>query len=271
MWRCDAATSSTPLPFRNATVMNIYTSTARSMTINCKSQAARLPCLAVRIALGLAVLWIALVASPAAQAGTPVLTAVGHQDGHLTANWTLPEYTEVWGVKVSTTARSASNGDFFEEDVVLWDSFSGTQHNTTSYLSSERLKPGVYFVKVYGYDNICFYVPYDDPRQCGVVYSRALLLTVSYPPVWRLNVNRLGKTMFVATISNLNGSLLSDPIRAYRICWTRRAKVPACKSGKFIGTPTDEFIPITNALPNVTTIRAYIDGSVVATKRFRVR
>jgi hypothetical protein len=213
----------------------------------------------------------AVIGSPAAQAGTPVLTTVGHQDGHLTATWTLPEYTEVWGVKVSKSPRSASDGDFFQEDVVLWDNFSGTQRLTTSYLSSEKLKPGIYFVKVYGYDNICFHVPFDDPRQCGVVYSNALPLTVTDAPLWRLTVKRFGRTMIDAKLANLRGSLLYDPIRAYRICWTRRAKAPACKSGKFIGTPTDVFIPITKALPNVTTIRAYIDGAVVATKRFRVR
>jgi hypothetical protein len=223
----------------------------------------------VKRALGPLAVVFAFAFPGVAEAGTPVLTAVGHQDGHLTATWTLPPQTEVWGIRVSTSPRTASSGDFFEEDVVLSDLFSGNQRMTTSYLSGEKLKPGFYFVKVYGYDNICFYVPFDDPRQCGVVYSNALALTVSATPRYRLTLRKVQRTVFV-NFSNLNATVY-DPLQHFRICWTRRRLPPACTKDAVMLGHNFAQVRISARLTNPLRVTAYVDGAAVAKKSLRIR
>lgn len=114
-----------------------------------------------------------------------MLTAVGHQDRHPTATWTLPPNVEAWSVSVATKPAQASDGQFFRENVVVSDSVEETD---TFWLHEERLDRGTYYVLVRGWDNACFV----SQGKCGIVTSNVLQLVIPAPPTPR-QVARIGK------------------------------------------------------------------------------
>lgn len=131
---------------------------------------------------------VLLLPSAAAALNAPVLTAVGHQDRHPTASWTLPPNVEAWAVMVATKPDQASDGQFFSENVVVADSLRTTQQTDTFWLYEERLDPGTYYVLVRGYDNACSV----GQGECGSVTSNVMQLVIPAPPRPR-QVARIGK------------------------------------------------------------------------------
>jgi hypothetical protein len=121
------------------------------------------------VALGVAVL-AALIVAPLAHAlNPPTLISAGHVKRHPAARWTLPPNVEAWSVQVATRPDRGSDGQFFSENVVVFDLVRATD---TEWLDADRLKAGTYYVHVRGYDNTCLTPPYEG--ECGLVWSNVL-------------------------------------------------------------------------------------------------
>src|SRR3990167_8247675 len=101
--------------------------------------------------------WLVIVLSVAAvlglsvpgSAAPPVLIAVGHQDRHPWAEWTLPLGVEATVVEVATAPDIGTDGYFFEEKRVA---FEILESNQIRWLSGYQLDPGTYYVHVSGID-----------------------------------------------------------------------------------------------------------------------
>ena len=111
----------------------------------------------------------------AAALNPPVLTSAGHVQYHPTATWTLPQWVEAWSIEVATKPDVASDGQFFEENRVVWESVRETD---TSWTYESRLASGRYYVHVRGYDNACFHTQ----AECGIVTSNMLTLLIPRRP-----------------------------------------------------------------------------------------
>ena len=101
-----------------------------------------------RLALASALVAALLAVPSAASAGVPVIVSVGQSQHHATVAWTLPAGTASRGVEISDSPAVASDGTFFSDHVKSSDSVSDAQ---TTYLSSQLLQPGTYYVHVAGY------------------------------------------------------------------------------------------------------------------------
>ena len=94
----------------------------------------------------------ALLGAPSAIAAPPVLSSASATGGHVAATWTLPPGVLARVVEVASSPETGSDGYFFKEHVVLFDLLDDAQ---TSYLSTERIPPGTYYVHVAGFDEEC--------------------------------------------------------------------------------------------------------------------
>lgn len=99
---------------------------------------------------------------------------MGHQNRHPSADWTLPPNVEASVIEIATRPETASDGQFFLENVEVFDHIRETD---THYLAADWLKPGNYYVHVRGYDNSCLVTDFRTP--CGPVWSNILPLTIT--------------------------------------------------------------------------------------------
>ena len=83
------------------------------------------------------------------------LTSAGHTDRRITASWTLPSGMKTEFIEVATSPEVYPDGRlaglFVDENIVLYDdSLSRTQE---SYVASDALPPGTYYVHVRAWDD----------------------------------------------------------------------------------------------------------------------
>ena len=118
---------------------------------------------------------VALAASlimsvPVAQAAPPTLHSAGVVPlRHLSATWTLNS-GESNSIEAATSPATGSDGSFFEENKVFWDSLSPT---SSSHVSAEQVPPGTLYVHVSSFDVNCVPCPINE-------WSN--ILTVAVPP-----------------------------------------------------------------------------------------
>lgn len=93
-------------------------------------------------------------APPSAFAAAPVLGSVSHVKRHPAATWTLPAGVKSQVVEVATHPDVGSDGYFFTENVKVFDLLEEAQ---TSWLDSDQLTPGIYYVHVSGFDEPCYF------------------------------------------------------------------------------------------------------------------
>jgi hypothetical protein len=91
------------------------------------------------------VLATTLLLAATAEAAPPTLLSVGQYQRHLTASWSLAPGAQSQVVEAATSPNTGSDGYFFTENVVLFDTLEDSQ---TSYLSTSQLSPGFYYVHV---------------------------------------------------------------------------------------------------------------------------
>jgi hypothetical protein len=110
------------------------------------------------LGLGLAIAGGTVVVLPTPATGAPpVLISASHEDGHPKATWSIPPGVDEMGVvEVATAPQRGSDGYFFSENVEIFDLLEERQ---VSYLSSEALFPGTYYLHVSSYDWDCDYCP----------------------------------------------------------------------------------------------------------------
>lgn len=154
--------------------------------------------IALLVLIGLAVPATAHALNP------PTLLKVGHLNRHPSADWTLPANVRASVVEVATSPDVASDGQFFSENVEMFDLLSEAD---THYLAADRLKPGTYYVHVRGYDNSCFVTDFQAP--CGPVWSNTLSLTITNraPTIealrWRMTGRGRGYGYYVTVVVRL--------------------------------------------------------------------
>jgi hypothetical protein len=111
------------------------------------------------------------VAAPA-DAARPQLTSVGQKTRHPSATWTLPPQVDASVIEIATSPETASDGQFFSENVEVFDVLRETD---LSWLYEQQLKPGTYYVHVKGFDNSCLSDPALD---CGSAWSNIRILKI---------------------------------------------------------------------------------------------
>jgi hypothetical protein len=100
---------------------------------------------------------LALLGVPSAEAGPPRSSTitVGQTHRHLTATWTLPPGVEPLLIEIATAPNIGTDGHFFEENREKVDPLENGQ---TSYVDSEELGLGTYWVHIQTLDHNCSYV-----------------------------------------------------------------------------------------------------------------
>ena len=83
------------------------------------------------------------------------LTSAGHLDGRITAAWTRPAGLSTEFIEVATSPETYSDGRladlFLDPNIVLYD--DSLRRNQESYVASEPLPPGTYYVHVRAWDS----------------------------------------------------------------------------------------------------------------------
>ena len=122
---------------------------------------------------GVVALVVAAGVLPASvEAAPPILLSVGHTSGHLTAEWSLPPGVQPRVIEAATSPETGSDGYFFEENVAEFETLQDFQ---TSFVASDRMDPGTYYVHVAGYDDSCL--------ECDVrEFSAVMAVTIPQPP-----------------------------------------------------------------------------------------
>jgi hypothetical protein len=124
-------------------------------------------------AAALAALGLAVAVARAAPAAGQMITITNvsvSPDRHVTVDWTgPPNGIEFGALEIATKPDIGTDGEFFSENVVVYDLLTkGQQH----YVGSDPLEaPGTYYVLVNGWWN--GYSP-DDYTNYGVVYSQVV-------------------------------------------------------------------------------------------------
>lgn len=131
-----------------------------------------------------------LLAPADALAAAPTLASVGLAKRHPTASWTLPPGVESDVIEVAMAPDQASDGGFFEENVVEFDTLRAQQ---ATWVGGSRIKAGRYYIHVKGYVPSCF----DDPA-CEMPYQWSNVLTLVVPKATRLPTSAERRAMLVA-------------------------------------------------------------------------
>ena len=235
----------------------------------------------VTLALGAAV-WLPATAL----AAPPVLTSVGHIDGHPTATWTLPPGVETNNLEIATSPVTPRGlpGFFLDENVRVFTNPEATQ---TSYVSVHQLDPGTYYVHVTGQDRPCFFA-----GRCPYIeFSQIMTFVIEPPPPppppprYQASVRTThpkflppeGSWTYVGDTVRArfrNANARPSDARRYTVCNTTATRRLACRSRTIVGRSWGEF-RLRMTMPMLTRWHQHvdftwrIDGRVVARKRIK--
>jgi hypothetical protein len=156
----------------------------------------------VRLRLVLVVSALALMVVPEAFAKPPTLLSVGHVERHPTATWSLPPGVEAKVAEVATSPQTASDGYFFSENVVSFDTLEPTQ---TSWTYGFQEEPGTYYVHIAGIDTPCFLASQCPVREFSQIITLVIPATPPPPPPVATAV------LTVIKLGTGSGTVTSDP------------------------------------------------------------
>lgn len=192
----------------------------------------------------------ALVAPATAEASDgPVLQSVGHVNRHPKAAWTLPPNVEASSVEVARKPTTASNGSFFQENVVASDILD---ESDTRWLYERQIRPGKYYVHVRGFDASC---DTDPEAECRSVWSNILPLTIPEPtPRYEARVRSVypgairqpGSSELLTypgdrlILSFRNARGLDELRKTYTVCY-RGVGRAFCRKRSLLGRDTDSW------------------------------
>jgi hypothetical protein len=108
---------------------------------------------------------------------------VGQTRGHLTATWTLPPGVEPQVIEVATAPNTGTDGSFFEENREELDVLESGQ---TSYIDSEELGLGRYWVHIRTLDNNCSSVENSTCLAWSNIVSLTIKIDANERPALRL-------------------------------------------------------------------------------------
>jgi hypothetical protein len=203
------------------------------------------------------------------QAATSSLFSVDQQDRHSTGTFSAPDADSVT-VYIATKPDQGSDGRFLSENVVDYVFLTAGEIAAGSWLSSDQLDSGRYYVMLNAYDYDC----YDDPA-CLDGFSDVLPLTVPKPAQkFTRSVTRPFKTLYLKlTISPLGED------QPYKLCWSKANGQRKCLSSTVNGyngnaAASDEIsvgARAQRAMWSRTTFSWYLAGKRVASKPVRIR
>ena len=215
---------------------------------------------------------LAVVASAAAV--PPVITAVGQQDRHPSATFSLPK-AESAIVYLATKPDRATDGGFLTENVAYLDELTDSEIQLGRWLSEDRVDPGTYYVMIEATPDFdACYIPemggYDP--SCADGFSEILTLTVPKPQTRYAAAVSVSRSLPRATL-RLTAKPLGEA-QAYRVCYATAAKRTRCLRGRLAGYDWDAgathaFTVSTRGLAAYTTFRWYVGSRIVAAKRVR--
>lgn len=135
---------------------------------------------------GALILGAALVLASPAVAAPPALLSVEHLKRHPKATWTLAPGSEAVVVEVATALWTGSDGSFFTENIEAFDVLEPGQ---TTWLDSDPLKPGTYYVHVASFTPSCY--PGCPLREWSQILP--LVIRNQKPQISRLRVRYAGR------------------------------------------------------------------------------
>jgi hypothetical protein len=209
------------------------------------------------------------VACVDAQAAAPALFSVDQRDRHSTGTFSTPDADSVT-VYIATKPDQGSDGRFLSENMTDSIFLTDDEIAAGSWLGSDQLDPGSYYVMLNAYDYDC----YDDPA-CLDGFSSVLPLTVPKPAQkFTRKVTRPFQTLYL----KLTIAPLGDP-QPYRLCWLKANRQSKCLRSTvdgydWNGAASDEIsigVRAQRAMLSRTTFSWYVAGKRVASKRVRIR
>jgi hypothetical protein len=128
---------------------------------------------------------MALVGIPSAVAGPPrsATITVGQTQRHLTATWTLPSGVDPQMIEIATAPNTGMDGHFFEENREKVDLLENGQ---TSYVDTEELGLGTYWVHIQTLDHNCSDVENSTCLAWSNIVRLTITLDANAPPALRL-------------------------------------------------------------------------------------
>jgi hypothetical protein len=202
----------------------------------------------------------------------PEITAVGEQDRHPTILFSAPRAASVT-VYVASKRDRATDGTFFQENVVATGLLTDSEIQSGEWLDSSRIDPGSYFVMVEASGGACD--GYDSNAVAGVTdpscadgFSSIVRLTIPKPRTkFTVKVDVL---RFMRTVSlELTGKPLGENL-PYRVCWRQPAEgrkfQKRCRTSSLDGyswshDATDSLLIDTEGMARRTTFTWHSRGS----------
>lgn len=154
----------------------------------------------------------------------PEITAVGEQDRHPTILFSAPRAASVT-VYVASKRDRATDGTFFQENVVATGLLTDSEIQSGEWLDSSRIDPGPYFVMVQAsgdcdrYDSNTM-ASVTDPS-CADGFSSIVRLTISKPRTKftvKVDVLRYVRVVDLELVGRPLGGTVP-----YRVCWRQPA------------------------------------------------
>jgi hypothetical protein len=214
---------------------------------------------------------LAVVASvaytAAAEAASPTLLSVAHQDRHPTASFSMPGADDAT-IYFATRPDRATDGRFLEENVEHLDLLTTDEIQAGRWLDSAQLDPGSYHVMLRADDYDCF-----DSPACMEGFSNVLTFEVPKPaPRYR------GSVRAYRYLSSVDLRLRAAPLGErlpYRVCWRvvsgRRKCVRGALRGYSWSSPAEDEISVRKrGMGRVERFVWYVDGRRVASRRARI-
>lgn len=162
----------------------------------------------------------------------PTLVSVGQQERHLTAAFVTPKADTVV-IYVASKPDVATDGHFFDENVVSTDYLTDSEIQSGNYLDQGQLDPGSYFVMLSASPEfpMCRLQSEATDPTCADGMSSILPLTVPAPATkWSAITKLVGSRVELRLTADLLG--IKQP---YRVCWRTAAKNEKCAAGRIDG------------------------------------
>ena len=216
----------------------------------------------------------ALTVVATASAVPPAITAVGQQDRHPSATFSLPK-TESAIIYMATKPDRATDGSFLTENVASVEALTDSEIQLGRWLSEDRVDPGTYYVMIEATPDFdaCYILGTGgyDPS-CADGFSEIATLTVPRPQTRYASAVTVYRHLRQATL-RLTAKPLGES-QAYRACYTTAAKKTRCLRGRLDGYDWDagathSLTVSTRGLASYTTFRWYVGSRIVASKRVR--
>jgi hypothetical protein len=229
-----------------------------------------------RLTPGLIFAAVSLVFVPSAAAIPPTLLSVGSQRLHPTATFSAAKSDHVV-IQVATRPDRASNGEFLNENVEVFDVLEDSEVQAGNWLYESQIDPGTYYVLLRASPDFDLCYQFDsggfDPS-CADGYADMKTLTVPRPPIrYAASVRRY------VFLSGVELSITAVPLGEklpYRVCYRTASGRRVCLAGVISGfswnsSATDTLTANKRNLRKLTTFTWYVAGKPVASKRARIR